>query len=163
MSIVHGFIATLFEKSQVLNDLNTKYLKELEMGDLPVTEKVNLFYRNTEYHEHILKVISDIVKELDKTSILLSPVHKQLLDNFNTLDTFMQGKTYKVIEALKDTQFIPKKLSICPKCGAKLSSDIRVAECRKVPLRIGDKTLGYTYHCFGTGLKKGRVKSDELE
>ena len=147
MSDTYEFITILFEKSKVLNDLNSNFLKELEFGDLSTKQKIDLFYRSTLYHENLLQAISDIVKYVDKTSVLLPLETQQFLKNYESLDDFTKSKVTKVIEGLTTTQFVPEYLTTCPKCGGILvgSGD---KGCKRIPLRIGDNKFGYTYRCI---------------
>lgn len=140
------FISSLFEKSKALNDMNTQFLHDLEFGELTLKQRIDLFYRNTEYHENLLKTIGDIVKDLDKTDVMLDKKQKTLLQTYKGLDEFTQDKVYRVIDTLKNTQFVPKFLSTCPKCGGKLTK-VRSGGCSRIPLIIGGQTLGYTYKC----------------
>lgn len=150
MSETLEFIHTLFEKSKVLNNLNTEFLKELQTEGLPLNQKINLFYQSTLYHENILKSISDIVKNTDKTSLLLDVDTREVVNIYDTLDEFSRNKVFKIIQAVKNTQFIPENLSTCPLCGNILSSKNDV-KCKKIPLRIGSLNCGYTYKCGYNG------------
>ena len=108
---------------------------------------MDLFYRNTEYHENLLKIIAEIVKDLDKTDVLLDRKQKTLLRNYKELDDFTKDKVYKVLDSLQSTQFVPKYLSTCPKCGGKMVGSGNIG-CKRIPLNIGEHTLGYTYKCM---------------
>ena len=149
MSNIEEFINTLFEKSKILNDMNTEFLGEIEFGKLTQAQRIDLFYRNTKYHENVLNVIESIVKDLDKTSVLLSSEQKLLAGIYNKLDDFSKNKIIGIFEALQDTIFIPKNLTTCPYCGSKLIPDtLTNKSCKKVPLIINDKILGYTVNCL---------------
>lgn len=153
MSSTTDFINTLFEKSKILNDMNTEFLGEIEFGKLTQTQKIDLFYRNTKYHENILGVIESIVKDLDKTSVLLSPEQKVISTIYGKFDDFSKDKVLKVLQSMQNTLFIPKNLTTCPYCGNKLipsSSSDRA--CKKVPLIIGKEILGYTVDCLKIGV-----------
>ena len=143
----YEFITTLFEKSRVLNDLNTDFLKELEFGELSVKQRIDLFYRSTLYHENIIQVIGEIVKSLDKTEVLLSTESKELLRIYDNLSDFTKAKVLKVIKGIAEAEFVPEHLTTCPKCGGILShaSD---THCKKIALRIGEQKFGYTYYCI---------------
>ena len=149
MAEIHEFISSLFEKSKVLNDLNTQFLEDLQIGELSSAQKLSLLQKSTSYHENILFTIQKIVAELDKTSVLISPEQAQVLKLFLELSDTNKVKALEILEALQEAVFVPKELMVCPLCGHSLISGTdNNGGCKKFPVILGKKIIGYTVKCI---------------
>lgn len=138
-------ISDLFAQSIQAQYIVNNTFEFLKQGDTPLSKNLalELFLKGTDYHKALVQNIKEIIRLTKEEKEKLS-INKEVQKILNKTEPFYNKKLLVGLNILSKIEFIPKDLSICPKCGRFFNDE----ECRKYPVTVNNKVLGYSFKCI---------------
>ena len=136
-------LENLLKQSITLSELvnsSLLILKTLEQN-LDYKTALKVFLSSMDFHKNHVLITKEIISLLkEKHDNFLTKEYSEVIDK---IPEFLSEKVKKCIELLISIDFIPKNLSVCPKCGRYFSED----SCKKYEVFLGEDLIGYSYKC----------------